>query len=75
MPDSPDIIRLIDLPIRQVTLIDGEHVPITNMFDLDGDDTDDWREAFRIVAGPTREGKWIASLTTADEREAEALPN
>jgi hypothetical protein len=77
MPDvlERDIIRSVALPLRQVTLIDGQSCPITNMLDLDGDDTADWREAFRIVVGPTRDGKWIAALTTPDERNAEALPN
>jgi hypothetical protein len=70
-----DIIASVSLPLRELTLIDGQSCPITNMFDLDGDDTEDWREAFRVVAGPTREGQWIAALTTADERETEALAN
>ena len=38
----------------------NELVPVTNMYDLWGDETDDESEAVAAVAGPTLEGKWVA---------------
>lgn len=38
----------------------NELVPVTNMFDIWGDETDDPDEAVTAVAGPTLEGKWVA---------------
>lgn len=38
---------------------DGYNIPITNMFDIDGEETDDPAMACTIV-GPLPDGKWLA---------------
>lgn len=48
---------------------DGEYLPITNMFDDLGEDTANVGEAFRVVAGPRRDGNWYVAETTKEERE------
>lgn len=44
-----------------------EPVPITNLFDSECEETDDWDEAVTFVAGPLANGKWFAA-DTADLR-------
>lgn len=41
-------------------LATDELVPVTNMFDMWGEETDDTEQAVSAVAGPTLEGKWVA---------------
>jgi hypothetical protein len=67
-------VQSVALPLS-VRLKNGEECPITNMFDYDGDDTSDPREAYCVVAGPTRAGKWVAALTLDEERAAVLRPN
>lgn len=53
---------------RDVVAIDSDRMlavdetgfwfPITHRFDSDGDETDDWNETKRVVAGPDHAGKW-----------------
>lgn len=38
---------------------DGEVLRITDFFDIEGNDCE-WVDAVSAVAGPTKEGKWIA---------------
>lgn len=55
---------------RRLVLMDNDDViPITNMIDADGAETDAADEAIGFVAGPTRAGEWLAGLFEAfDER-------
>lgn len=55
-----------------ILLIDDESVPITNMYDEDGDEVTEWEEAFTFVAGPFADGHWL-SADVADYRET--VPN
>jgi hypothetical protein len=53
-----------------VTLIlDGETVPVTNLFDADGEPVEAWDDAFTFVAGPRADGSWL-SAETADFQKA-----
>lgn len=45
-------------------LLDGEAIPVTNLFDIDGDDVATWEEAYTFVAGPLPDGKWMAAPTS-----------
>lgn len=49
----------IHLRQRLAMLDDGQQVGITNLFDCDGDDTDNLDEAVALVAGPTSCGQWL----------------
>jgi hypothetical protein len=51
----------VNLSRRLAVLTDGETVPVTQMFDADGDDTDDPAQAAAFVAG--RPGKWFSCAT------------
>lgn len=48
----------VSLGQRLAMLTDGQIIPITNMLDCDGDDTDEPSEARAFVAGPDANGKW-----------------
>lgn len=48
----------------------GRRLPITNMFDADGDETTDPQEAFRVVA-PLPCGHWVAM----DCEPTDIIPN
>lgn len=50
-------------------LLDGEAIPVTNLFDEDGDEVTEWEEAFTFVAGPLPDGTWLSALT-GDHRKA-----
>ena len=50
-------------------LIDGEAVPVTHLFDADGDEVATWAEAVKFVAGPLPNGQWLADRCE-DYREA-----
>jgi hypothetical protein len=50
-------------------LIDGEAIPVTNLFDEIGDDVTAWADAHTFVAGPLPDGTWMAA-ECADYREA-----
>lgn len=49
---------------------DGRHLPITNMFDVDGEETDLPGEAHIIVA-EMLDGRWLAS----ECREGDIVPS
>lgn len=59
---------LVMLPERAIYLSNGDIVPITNLFDEAGDDTDDFARCVRVVAGPMQNGRWIATLVNDDDR-------
>ena len=54
------MIEAINLHDRQALLTTGEVIPITELFDDEGDETDDPDEAVAFVAG--RPGLWINAL-------------
>ena len=60
-PTVRTIIETIDLAGGCVYLDTGEEVPITNMFDIDGEATSDRDRVMSIVAGPMKNGFWLAS--------------
>jgi hypothetical protein len=55
-------------------LDDGTAVPVTNMFDSDGQDTDDFTESASFVAGPGPGGQWWTERTS-DYRWGAAVVN
>jgi hypothetical protein len=61
-PDDPVMINLRE---RLCVLSNGEVIPITNMFDCTGDETDEPEEATAFVAGPTPDDKWIVDHVDA----------
>lgn len=62
-------VERVSLRDRIVTLFSGEEIPITHMFDDQGDEADP-RDCFRIVAGPMKDGNWLGCMVTAEERAA-----
>jgi hypothetical protein len=42
-------------------LLDGEAIPVTNLFDDDGDPVETWEEATMFVAGPLPNGQWMSA--------------
>lgn len=64
---SAPVSTAVDAEPLVLTMISGyalletnELVPVTDMYDIWGDDTDDPEEAVTAVAGPTLQGKWVA---------------
>lgn len=39
-----------------------EPVAITNLFDEEGNDVDEWHDAHSVVAGPLANGAWMSAL-------------
>lgn len=58
----------VSLPERVVFLPNGCGIDITHMFDEFGDETDDPRKAYSVVAGPLANGHWLTSEVTEEER-------
>ena len=56
-PPDPLVLTIVS---GYALLETNELIPVTNMYDLWGEDTDDLEEAVSAVAGPTLEGKWVA---------------
>lgn len=50
---------VLDLTAMVVMVEDGQTIPVTNMLDADGDETDDPMEAVVVVAGPDSTGHWL----------------
>ena len=48
----------VNLSDGRVLLSDGQTVPIDQMMDDEGDDTDDPHAAVCVIAGPDRAGQW-----------------
>ncbi len=60
-PTDPQAIAYVDLGGMFVLLNNGETLPITNMFDADGDECDP-DEAVSVVAGADGLGWWSVPL-------------
>ena len=65
-PSDPQAIAYVDLGGMFVLLNNGETLPITNMFDADGDECEA-AEAVSIVAGIDGLGWWSVPLEFAEE--------
>ena len=63
---DPATITVVNLSLRTAWLESGEQFPITNMFDEDGDETDDI-DAVVAFVGRLPDGGWV----TVDMREFE----
>jgi hypothetical protein len=44
-------------------ILNNEIIPITNLFDYKNNEVYDWDEALKFVAGPMKDGNWLAGLT------------
>jgi hypothetical protein len=64
MTDAPEgfTIVAVNLEKRIATLDNGETIPVTKFIDEDGDETDDFQEAFSFVAGPCSLGAYLTDL-------------
>lgn len=62
-------LRSANLFGRFAVLTDDQVLPITNMFDAYGEDTDNPEEVVKIVVGPSDDGKWAVFDLTGGERE------
>lgn len=60
-------ITSVDMSARVARLDTGENIPVTNMFDARGEETDDPNIARRVVAGPCADGNWYAFVTDEPE--------
>ena len=62
-------IACVNRALRVAVTEDGQELPVTNMFDGDGDETDDVDAAVTCVAGPDKDGLWL----TIDFAEMESV--
>jgi hypothetical protein len=62
MSDSVDVIRIGG---NIIAVVNGETIPVTNMFDCDGEDCE-FEEATVVVAGPCSDGQWL-TITLGSE--------
>ena len=53
-----ETLEAVDLTTMTYITKKGEVVPISQMFDAEGDPTDDIQEALTATAGPNRKGKF-----------------
>lgn len=65
MSDAPDVVA-VNLEMRRALLSTGSVVPVTDMFDADGDETEELSEVRIFVCGEEASG-WF----TCDMREFE----
>lgn len=59
------LVAAVNLRLRIVILDGDEIIPITNMIDCDGEETNDHEECVSFVAGPTPDGGWITDLASS----------
>ena len=59
MTEKTAFISFVNVTDRYVMLESGESVPITNLFDVDGDETEEDADVVAVVAGPDPEGMWL----------------
>lgn len=66
-----DLLDAINLRQRLALTEDQQVIPITNVLDAFGDETDNLDEAVAFVCGPTAEGHWISDdIATYDFNRA-----
>ena len=53
-------ISAVNVSERIAVTEDGQHLPITNLMDEWGDETEDSGKAVFCVAGPDRHGMWVS---------------
>jgi hypothetical protein len=53
-----------DLAFAYTLHIDGNLIPVTNLFDEFGDEVIAWEDADRFVAGPLPDGNWLMDFTS-----------
>lgn len=63
-------IEAINLRQGKALLDDGQVIPITTMMDSEGEDTLCPRAAKAIVAGPCKDGRWYADMTSIFDQRA-----
>ena len=62
---------LVDVLLRRrLIVVDGFPIPITQIFDENGEETDDFDECHAVVAGPLPSGGWLACDIDEDDRNA-----
>ena len=54
---------------RLVVQDTGWAMPITNMFDIDGDETESIEDVCSIVAGPTQDDQWMMISLSGSEHD------
>lgn len=54
------LIEYLNLDTR-TALVDNHPTPVANMFDCDGEETDDPDRAIAVVLGPLADGKWCVA--------------
>ncbi len=59
----------VSLADRLVIQDTGWAMPIVNMFDIDGDETDIPEDACSIVAGPTQDDQWMMIRLSGSEHD------
>lgn len=64
--NHPDVTR-VDLDARYAQLDTGERIPVTDMFDLDGQEVSDASLCRRVVAGPSADGLWFGFMCEATD--------
>jgi hypothetical protein len=62
-------VAMVNVTLGIAIMEDGQELPITNVFDDDGDDCD-IADAVACVAGPDRAGKWVSIDLKQFERMA-----
>jgi hypothetical protein len=65
-PDDPRSAVYVDLNAMTITLANGDHLSITNMFDDQGEECDP-DEAVVVVAGDNDNGWWTVPLAWAED--------
>ena len=55
------LLEVVPDRVLGVLLINGESCPVTNMFDLDGDETSVVEDAYSVVA-MAPDGKWLSII-------------
>lgn len=55
-----DLLEAVNLRQRLALTEDQEVIPITNLIDAFGDETDKVEDAVAFVCGPTAKGHWIS---------------
>ena len=63
-------VACVNRKLRVAIMEDGQELPVTNMFDGFGEETDDVDDAVSCVAGPDADGMWVSIDFTEMEKVA-----